>query len=171
MNRRQRRERLPTVTDASIEASVEARLKRTDRAVLKYLRGLARKGDGETCKASIPQIAKGSDVSPRQVQISTRRLIEVGFLENVGRDVSNPDFKERGTVFRIAPQQVGWQDALQRQRDETIKLLLDICLTFEACFEQLVMSQEQVSNQAAKMTTAMRRIKDEMAALKKKLRG
>lgn len=166
MSSRGRPERLPAVSDDS----VEFRLKRTDRAVLRYLRELARESGGDSCKASIPQIAKGSDVSVRQVQISTRRLINARLLENLGRDQSNPDFKERGTIFRIVPQNVGWLDALQRQRAETIKLLLDVCLTFEACFEQLAKAQEQTSTQATKTATTMRRMKAEVGALKKRLR-
>lgn len=64
-------------------------LKRTDRAVLKYLKELAQLNGNRTCLTSIPKIANACDISNRQVQISTRRLIEAAYIERVGYDFVN----------------------------------------------------------------------------------
>jgi hypothetical protein len=79
----------------------QSTLKHSDQAVLRYLDGLARRGEGEICTASIPQIASACDISERQVQISTRRLINARLLRRVGYDFSNPDRMKRGTIYKV----------------------------------------------------------------------
>jgi DNA-binding Lrp family transcriptional regulator len=74
-------------------------LKRTDQAVLMYLEELAK--DNDTCTASIPKIARTCNISQRQVQISTGRLIALGLIRRVGYDFGNPDQAKRGTVYKI----------------------------------------------------------------------
>lgn len=73
----------------------------SDRAVLSYLHELARAANGDACTASIPKIALACDISERQVQLSTGRLIEAGLLIRVGYDFSNPDRTKRGTVYKV----------------------------------------------------------------------
>src|SRR5215213_4749281 len=73
----------------------------SDRVVLEYLDALVQRGEGETCTASIPQISVACDISTRQVQISTRRLIDAGLLLRVGYDFSNPDRTKRGTIYKV----------------------------------------------------------------------
>lgn len=83
---------------ASAEESYEG-ITRSDRRVLGFLK--KRQGKGESCKASIPNIAEGADVSTRQVQLSTQRLIDAGLLKRVGRDETNPERSERGTIYKV----------------------------------------------------------------------
>ena len=82
------------------------KLKKTDQRVLKHLQEMkaaSRKNppEGGHCVASIPEIAESCYISPRQVQISTGRLIEAGMLERVGYDFANPDRKSRGTIYKV----------------------------------------------------------------------
>lgn len=82
------------------------KLKKTDQRVLKHLQEMkaaSRKNppEGGHCVASIPEIAEACYISPRQVQISTGRLIEAGMLERVGYDFANPDRKSRGTIYKV----------------------------------------------------------------------
>jgi DNA-binding Lrp family transcriptional regulator len=79
----------------------EVTLRRSDQAVLKYFNESTRRGGRETCTASIPEIASACSISERQVQISTRRLIEAGLVERVGYDLSNADRSKRGTVYKL----------------------------------------------------------------------
>lgn len=76
-------------------------LKSSDRAVLRHLLDRVQAGNGETCTTSIPRIASACDISERQVQISTRRLIDAKLIERLGYDFSNPDRSKRGTVYRV----------------------------------------------------------------------
>jgi hypothetical protein len=108
MSKHKGREKLPGVTD---DETIEPKLKRTDRAVLKYLRRLARQGDGETCKASISKIAAACEISPRQVTVSTGRLAHAELIERVKRDFHNSDPRRRGTVYRLLSQTRGHRDA------------------------------------------------------------
>lgn len=75
-------------------------LKRTDKAVLTYLKELAQLSDTETCFTSNPKIASACDISTRQVQISIQRLIAAGYINRVGYDFINPDRAKRGTTYK-----------------------------------------------------------------------
>lgn len=100
-------------------------LKSSDRAVLKHLLERVRAGNGETCTVSIPRIASACDISERQVQISTRRLIDARLIERLGYDFSNPDRSKRGTVYRVQHIQAG--NPLNDQsgsKKKSVKLIL-----------------------------------------------
>lgn len=100
-------------------------LKSSDRAVLEYLRELAHSAGGNTCTASIPNIAGGSGVSERQVQISTKRLINAGLLDRMGYDFSNPDLTKRGTIYRVAHDDGDEQrEVVREERKRSVKFLL-----------------------------------------------
>jgi DNA-binding Lrp family transcriptional regulator len=104
---------------------VHAKLKPSDQVVLKYLDELTMNNDGETCTASIPKIASTCDISERQVQISTKRLIDAGLLKRIGYDFSNPDREKRGTVFKVITQKNGtMQSAKRRSKKRSVKFLL-----------------------------------------------
>jgi hypothetical protein len=103
---------------------LRAALKRSDKAVLEYLRELAQTADGETCTASIPNIAGGSGVLARQVQISTRRLIEAGLLRRVGYDFSNPDLTKRGTIYEVTSDDEMTLREVKEGRKKSVKFLL-----------------------------------------------
>ncbi|HEX8096515.1 MAG TPA: hypothetical protein VF507_00705 [Pyrinomonadaceae bacterium] len=87
-----------TVSQAGIRAAYRA-LKRSDRDVIDYLKRL--QGSRGSCKASIPGIAGACNISERQVQISTQRLIEAEMLERLGYDLGNPNRAERGTIYKV----------------------------------------------------------------------
>lgn len=80
-------------------------LKPTDKAVIDFLKELRdenRRATGEnTCKASIPDISDACNISERQVQISTQRLIKAKLLQRVGYDFGNPDKAQRGTIYEV----------------------------------------------------------------------
>lgn len=125
MNMRKGREKLPAETK---DEAIESRLKRSDRAVLKYLRRLARKGDGEMCKASITQIASACEISPRQVTISTGRLAQAELIEQVKRDFHNSDPRQRGTVYRLLSQTKCDKDAEVQRLGNIRSINLGACL-------------------------------------------
>jgi predicted transcriptional regulator len=98
-------------------------LKRTDKAVLKYRDEITQPSNGEICKASIPQIASACKISKRQVQISTKRLIEAGLIERLGYDFGNPDRTQRGTIYKLLIRQAKTKHSTEGRR-KSIKLLL-----------------------------------------------
>lgn len=100
-------------------------LKASDRAVLRHLLERARAGNGETCTISIPRIASACDISERQVQISTRRLIEARLIERLGYDFSNPDRSKRGTLYRVHRVHAEARSSKGREaRKKSVKLIL-----------------------------------------------
>jgi DNA-binding Lrp family transcriptional regulator len=98
-------------------------LKRTDKAVLKYLDEITQPSDGRTCTVSIPKIANACKISERQVQISTKRLIEAGLIERLGYDFGNPDRTQRGTIYKLLIRQSETKHSIEGRR-KSIKLLL-----------------------------------------------
>lgn len=96
------RNRNQTGSGCSQGEDLRAGLKSSDRAVLEYLREMAHSASGDMCTASIPNIAVGSGVSERQVQISSKRLIGAGLVRRMGYDFSNPDLTKRGTIYKVA---------------------------------------------------------------------
>ena len=85
---------------------VFASLSKGDRKVIEYLDELKRKNrrelpEGGDCVASIPEIAEACEMSMRQVQNCTQRLIDKGLLRRVTYDFSNPDRSKRGTIFKV----------------------------------------------------------------------
>jgi hypothetical protein len=91
---------------ARAENGVMASLSKGDRKVIEYLDELKRKNrrklpeDGD-CVASLPEIAEACDISTRQVQNCTQRLIAAGLLRRVGYDFSNSNRDARGTIFKV----------------------------------------------------------------------
>lgn len=100
---------------------------RTDRAVLQYLKKRAQGSNDGICKTSIPKIAVACDISERQVQISTTRLIRAGLIERMGYDFSNPDTSKRGTVYRILNPKKSELLASHVSKKGSIKLVLVWC--------------------------------------------
>jgi DNA-binding Lrp family transcriptional regulator len=100
-----------------------SKLKSSDKAVLKYLDEMARTSRAETCTVSIPKIASGCNISKRQVQISTRRLIEAELIERIGYDFSNHDLTKRGTIYKVLPLETETRPSV-KEKKKSIKLLL-----------------------------------------------
>jgi hypothetical protein len=98
-------------------------LRRTDRAVLKYLDRLTERGKGNTCKTTNRRIASACEISERQVQISTGRLIDAGLLKRLNYDFANPDLAKRGTIYKVLGYRSKKKRLMPRER-KSIKLLL-----------------------------------------------
>ena len=99
-------EKLKAKASARVGGGVIASLSKGDRKVIEYLDELKRKNrrklpEGGDCVASIPEIAEACDLSPRQVQNCTHRLIQAGLLRRIAYDFSNPDLDARGTIFKV----------------------------------------------------------------------
>ncbi|MDQ3816527.1 MAG: helix-turn-helix domain-containing protein, partial [Acidobacteriota bacterium] len=82
-----------------------AELRPTDRAVLLYLNELRKNGKSDTFTVGIPTIAAACSISPRQVQVSTGRLIKADLLERIGYDFGNVDRSRRGTKYKLLVKQ------------------------------------------------------------------
>jgi hypothetical protein len=62
---------------------------------------LSRGFSSDTCRVSVPTLAKACNVSERQVRISVGRLEARELIQRVEQDFGNKDKALRGTVFRI----------------------------------------------------------------------
>lgn len=102
-------------------------LKLTDQAVLKYLLELTRAAVSKTCTVSIPKIASVCGISERQVQISTKRLIEAGIIKRVGYDFSNPVRSRRGTIYKILRHMNAEVKIRDAGKKRSIKLIILWC--------------------------------------------
>lgn len=104
---------------------VYVNLKPSDHAVFKYLNKLTLDKGRDTCTASISKIASICDLSERQVQISTKRLISAGLLERIGYDFGNPKRDKRGTIYKVLIQRNGTRSSTDKSRKKrSIKFLL-----------------------------------------------
>jgi hypothetical protein len=72
-----------------------------DQAVLMRLYRLSRGFNSDTCRVSIPVLAKACNVSERQVRISVGRLEGRELVRRVEQDFGNRDRSLRGTTFLI----------------------------------------------------------------------
>ncbi len=72
-----------------------------DQAVLVRLFRLARGFNSDTCRVSIPTLAKACNVSERQARISVGRLEGRELVRRIGQDFGNSDRSLRGTTFLI----------------------------------------------------------------------
>jgi DNA-binding Lrp family transcriptional regulator len=140
----------------------------SDQAVLEYLNELTRRGGVETCTASIPEIAGACSISVRQVQISTKRLIEAGLLERIGYDLSNADRTKRGTIYKVVTRQISTragqsQDAASR----LIILLIDACSVLHGFIKQFATMNGLRTSQMKDEATLLKRIQKDMAELRR----
>lgn len=118
------RKQYPMLQSKISDRSISLDLKSTDQAVFKYLAEQTQRS-GETCIASIPSIASACDISERQVQISTRRLIEAGLIARIGYDFSNPDRLKRGTIYKVLAYKLKSQEQTKRvKKKRSIKFIL-----------------------------------------------
>lgn len=72
-----------------------------DQALLIRLYRLSRGFNSETCRVSVPTLAKACNVSERQVRKSVGKLEARELIERVEQDFGNKDRALRGTIFRI----------------------------------------------------------------------
>ncbi len=76
-------------------------LELSDQAVLLRLYRLTRGFHRDTCKVTAETLAEACNVTSRQIPRSTRRLVARGLIEIAGHDFSNPNKRERGTIYRM----------------------------------------------------------------------
>lgn len=147
-------------------------LKRTDRAVLKYLERMARGNDGSTCTASIRKIAASCEISERQVQISTGRLIRAGVIKRVGHDFGNPDREKRGTVYRVLTRtEEGEGSLLNQELDEAVLLLLNGLEAVGAGLERLARAHEEVVSRTQEINKVVGRLREDLMKLLRRAGG
>jgi DNA-binding Lrp family transcriptional regulator len=72
-----------------------------DQALLIRLYRLSRGFSSDTCRVSVPTLAKACNVSERQVRKSVGKLEARDLIERVEQDFGNKDKALRGTIFRI----------------------------------------------------------------------
>lgn len=76
-------------------------LELSDQAVLWRLFRLTRGFHRDTCKVTAETLSEACNITSRQVPRSTQRLVARGLIEVVGHDFSNPNKRERGTIYRM----------------------------------------------------------------------
>ena len=140
------------------------KLTSADKRVLSYLHRMIQIGNGETCTASIPNIASACAISQRQVPISTGRLMRADLLERVGYDLGNSDRRKRGTIYKVITKRL--DNLLQPQVAGAINILLDGSEALYACIEQLMIIRGVKTNQIKEASSCLRRIRNELNKLK-----
>jgi Bacteriophage replication protein O len=72
-----------------------------DQAVLIRLYRLSRGFNSDTCRVSVPTLAKACNVSERQVRKSVSKLEARELIQRIEQDFGNKNKALRGTIFRI----------------------------------------------------------------------
>lgn len=72
-----------------------------DQVVLVRLYRLSRGFNSDTCRVSVPTLAKACNVSERQVRKSVGKLEARELIQRIEQDFGNKDRSLRGTIFRI----------------------------------------------------------------------
>jgi DNA-binding Lrp family transcriptional regulator len=72
-----------------------------DQAVVIRLYRLSRGFNSDTCRVSVPTLAKACNVSERQVRKSVSKLEARELIRRIEQDFGNKDKALRGTIFRI----------------------------------------------------------------------
>jgi DNA-binding Lrp family transcriptional regulator len=122
-----------------------ATLKHTDRSILSYLEGLRQLSEDNTCTVSIPAIATACHISPRQVQISTRRLIKAGFLKRIGYDFGNVVRSRRGTRYKLLQTDYSLDNNPESEKIErAIQVLMEGQSKIESRLERLGLQQDRL---------------------------
>src|SRR5215210_6057115 len=100
MNINHRKSQTPRKPGADKQRKVTP-LRQTDDEVFSYLNKLCGENGDKTCTVSLPAIAAACDISERQAQVSTGRLIEAGLLKRTGYDFGNAVRSRRGTKYKL----------------------------------------------------------------------
>lgn len=72
-----------------------------DQSLLIRLYRLARGFNSDTCRVSVPTLAKACNVSERQIRKSIVRLEKREFIKRIEQDFGNKNLALRGTTFKI----------------------------------------------------------------------
>lgn len=141
-------------------------LKRTDRAVLRYLERMARRNHSSTCTSSIPRIAGACDISTRQVQISVGRLVAARLVDRVGYDLNNPEKGRRGTIYNVltveSPEEGG---PTIREATQIMTQLINASSALHGCIGQLALALNAWSGPNGKMEALLRRLDKDVTEL------
>lgn len=130
-----------------------ARLKSTDRAAPSHLDELRQAGGGDICTASIPTIADACNVSLRQVQISTGRLVKAGLLRRIGYDFGNVVRSHRGTKYKLLMPYAGLNSGIQFEKlKRAIQVLIKRHSGIELSLEELRLKQDKLLSLVANMS-------------------
>jgi hypothetical protein len=149
MNANHRKPQAASRSGANKRAGLAA-LKQTDRAVLYYLDQLRKEDD--TCTVSLPAIATACDISERQAQISTGRLIKAGYLKRTGYDFGNTVRSRRGTKYRLLIARADVPRSTQAEKLETdIKMLLRRQASIELFLEELTSTLNSLLSLVARL--------------------
>jgi hypothetical protein len=107
-------------------------------------------------------------ISERQVQISTRRLIEAGLLERVGYDLSNPNRTKRGTIYKVVTRKINTREGQsQKGTARLIMLLIDACSVLLRFIKQFATINVVKPSQMQDEAMLLKRIQKDMAALRR----
>lgn len=80
---------------------VLATLDTYSQAVLIQLLRLAWGFQRDMCRVGLPTLSKRANISESQARRAARRLVEMGYVEELGKDFNNKNQAERGTIYRI----------------------------------------------------------------------
>jgi len=120
-------------------------LKKTDDNVFSYLNKLCGENGDRTCTVSLPAIAAACDISERQAQVSTGRLIEAGLVKRTGYDFGNAVRSRRGTKYRLLKtyDEVCYEIEAGKL-ESAVQLLLERQDITESRLEQLASKQDRM---------------------------
>jgi MarR-like DNA-binding transcriptional regulator SgrR of sgrS sRNA len=122
-----------------------ATIRQTDHKVFSYLNKLCGDKEDKTCTVSLPAIAAACDISERQAQVSTGRLIEAGLLKRTGYDFGNAVRSRRGTKYRLLKTYAEVHYEIEAEKIESaIQMLLKRQATIESRLEQLAAKQDRM---------------------------
>lgn len=128
-------------------------LMRTDDEVFSYLNKLCRENEDRTCTVSLPAIANACDISERQAQVSTGRLIKAGLLKRTGYDFGNTIRSRRGTKYRLLKTYAEvYYEIESKKIESTVQMLLKRQATIESRLEQLSSKQDRMLALIARLT-------------------
>jgi hypothetical protein len=127
-------------------------LRQTDDEVFSHLDKLCGENGDRTCIVSLPAIAVACDISERQAQVSTGRLIQAGLLKRTGYDFGNADRSRRGTKYRLLKTYAEVHHEIEAGKVESaVQTLLKCQTTIESRLDQLASKQDRMLSLIARL--------------------
>lgn len=104
----------------------------------------------DECRVGLPTIAKRCNCSESQVRRAIRMLIQRGLIKQLSQDFSNPNQKQRGTVYKILIKQAPiTQRAPVRQADPVTQIPNKELTTYkEQVIKQTRLTQPEIEQSA-----------------------
>lgn len=142
-----------------------AMLRQTDNEVFSYLNKLCGENGNRTCTISLPAIATACDISERQAQVSTGRLIKAGLLKRIGYDFGNAVRSQRGTKYRLLKTYAEVHNEIEAEKMEgVIQMLLNGQASIESKLKQLASTQNKLLSLVTCLTVKNTRVKSSRKA-------